>query len=112
MAKILWPISLKSIPELSDLAWRQRYELWRRCSIKGFYHWQSWVALILCFAWSILITWLRYYMINRYPFFNKMWFNLSITAIGGIFGIYLFFVCLTVIVRPCLKQEREKIGRP
>jgi len=44
--KIYW--SLKSVPELSGMSKKERKVIWRRCYLKTFRNWQTWVAFIAC----------------------------------------------------------------
>jgi hypothetical protein len=42
---IYW--TLKSVPELSGLPFRERGRVWRAVSLKTFRHWEVWVALVV-----------------------------------------------------------------
>lgn len=46
--KIYW--SLKSVPGLSQMSKKDRKVIWRRCYLKSFRNWQTWVAVGACIA--------------------------------------------------------------
>ena len=46
--KIYW--SLKSVPGLSQMSKKNRKVVWRRCYLKSFRNWQTWVAVAACIA--------------------------------------------------------------
>ena len=48
--KIYW--SLKSVPELAGMSKKERKVIWRRCYLKTFRNWQTWLAIVACLVFA------------------------------------------------------------
>ena len=107
-----WYLSLRSIPELSSLSKKDRSKIWRRNSIKGFLHWQTWAAFILFITWSVFIFFITDYIGDELYTINRniiIAFN-SIIGIGV--GLLVFMIVWLNMTRPYMikgKQGGEQV---
>ena len=85
---IYW--TLKSIPELSGLPWRERGRAWRVVCWKAFRHWEVWAA----FAVSIGLAVVLGNILSR-PIGG---------AIGGAIGSFVFSQVWVHFTRPYLRD--------
>ena len=51
--KIYW--SYNSIPELADLPKEKRKEIWQKCHVKVFRHWQMWFLILIQVLLTVVI---------------------------------------------------------
>jgi len=104
---IKWSISLKLIPELSDLPKEERKQLWKQCSMSGFSHWQTGFAFGISCMWAMLINALTMYLLEMFPSLNKylMFFLKCIFGYG--LGLYFFSMVLIAMVRPYIRAKRQ-----
>jgi hypothetical protein len=99
-------LTLKSIPELSDLPRKQRGKLWRKNFLKGLAHWQTLCALVVHFIWSFTISSIIQMVSEKYPTINILFYAIA-NGIGFGIGFCFFFVIWVEQVRPYIKNQRN-----
>jgi SNF family Na+-dependent transporter len=84
---IYW--TLKSIPELSNLSLAERNRSWAHIRSKAFRHWQTWLGLLACAAFSAVGTLL-----------GEQWGHATLgAAVGGGVGGLIYFQALVHVAR-------------
>ena len=106
--RIYWAIDM--IPELSVFPKKERGEIWRRFSFKGFRHWQTWAGYLLC---ELVGLWLGLVIFIRLlPFIIENAFISVLLVLPLIPAVIFSFVAFSIHVeqvRPYL-QEYVKNG--
>lgn len=99
-------LTLKSIPELTDLPRKKRGKLWRQNCLKGLAHWQTLCAFGAHFIWSFTIFLLIQMVRQKYPTINVITISI-VNGFGFAIGFYFFTIIWIEQVRPYIKKQRH-----
>ena len=94
-------LTLKSIPELSNLAGKDRGRLWRRNAWKAFKHLQAWLGIAL----FLIVVVIGFYF-ARQMHMRSPW-RYIIISISYLFGYWLYLQLIIPKVRLYLKKESD-----
>ena len=94
-------LTLKSIPELSNLSGKDRGRLWRRNAWKAFKHLQAWLGIAL-----FLIVVVTGFYFARQMHMRSPW-RYIIISVSYLFGYWLYLQLMIPKVRLYLKKESD-----
>ncbi len=99
-------LTLKSIPELSNLPWRERIRVWNICARKTVKHWQVWVAYLVCIILictaGITGNAIEQNFPGTHPFIIVLIISFLHFGTGGLIVTQI----ITVMARPYIRKER------